>query len=74
MKIIDLKNRKEKLNQREFAKEVGVFRTTLQSWGKRMDKITVVSASGIIDRTLPTIPLFRPRILEGRLTKYLVIP
>ncbi len=39
MKIIDFKNCKEKLSQREFARDVGVPRTTLQNWLNRMDKI-----------------------------------
>jgi hypothetical protein len=39
MKVIDFKSRKEQLSQREFAKEAGIPRTTLQNWLNRMDKI-----------------------------------
>jgi len=38
-KIIDFKSCKEILSQREFAKQAGVSRTTLQNWLTRMDKI-----------------------------------
>ena len=37
MKIIDFQNCKEKLGQREFAKEGGVLRTTLQTWLNRIN-------------------------------------
>ncbi|SDU53069.1 DUF6399 domain-containing protein [Desulfobacula phenolica] len=39
IKIIDFKNRKKTLSQREFAKQAGVPRTTFQNWYNRMDKI-----------------------------------
>lgn len=39
MKIIDFKNCKETLSQREFAKQAGVPRTTFQNWFNRMGKI-----------------------------------
>ena len=39
MKIIDFQTHKEKLSQREFAKENGVPRTTLQNWLNRMNRI-----------------------------------
>ena len=39
MKIIDFQSRKEKLSQRQFAKNTGVPRTTLQNWLNRMNRI-----------------------------------
>ena len=39
IKIIDFQSRKEKLSQREFAKETGVPRTTFQNWLARMNRI-----------------------------------
>ena len=39
MKIIDFQSRKEKLSQRQFAKDTGVPRTTLQNWLNRMKRI-----------------------------------
>ncbi len=39
IKIIDFQTRKEKLSQREFAKETGVPRTTFQNWLDRMNRI-----------------------------------
>jgi len=38
-KIIDFKECKKALTQREFARQTGVPRTTLQNWLTRMDKI-----------------------------------
>nr|WP_319392493.1 helix-turn-helix transcriptional regulator [uncultured Desulfobacter sp.] len=38
-KIIDFKECKKALTQREFARQTGVPRTTLQHWLTRMDKI-----------------------------------
>lgn len=39
IKIIDFQSRKEKLSQREFAKETGVPRTTFQNWLDRINRI-----------------------------------
>lgn len=39
MKIIDFQTHKEKLSQREFAKDNGVPRTPLQNWLNRMNRI-----------------------------------
>ena len=39
IKIIDFQSRKEKLSQRQFTKDTGVPRTTLQNWLNRLNRI-----------------------------------